>query len=148
MHEEIKKTAAAKTLKNNQWQLNVTLTPTCIWPCVNIVAKNSQHGWMLHAASTPCCMLLRAGRSCCAKFETGRVALRVAQIVIFKIELQISRLSPVTCTEAPLLIAYSNVVLFTGNFTITSYPLAKPCRTTIKLQLRATDNQRMECMIN
>ena len=93
-------------------------------------------------------MLLRAGRSCCAKFETGRVALRVAQIVIFKIELQISRLSPVTCTEAPLLIAYSNVVLFTGNFTITSYPLAKPCRTTIKLQVRAPDNQRMECMIN
>ena len=92
-------------------------------------------------------MLLRAGRSCCAKFETGRVALRVAQIVIFKIELQISRLSPVTCTEAPLLIAYSNVV-FTGNFTITSYPLAKPCRTTIKLQLRAVDNQSMECMIN
>ena len=55
-------------------------------------------------------MLLRAGRSCCAKFETGCVALRVAQIVIFKIEVQISRLSPVTCTEAPLLIAYSNVV--------------------------------------
>ena len=91
-------------------------------------------------------MSLRAVRSCCAKFETGCVALRVAQIVIFKIELQISRLSPVTCTEAPLLIAYSNVV-FTGNFTITSYPLAKPCRTTIKLQLRATDNQSMECMI-
>ena len=93
-------------------------------------------------------MLLRAGRSFGAKFETGRVALRVAQRVNFKnIQVQISRLSQVTCTEPPLLIVYSNVV-FTGNFTITSYPLAKPCRTTIKLQLRATENQRMKCMIN
>ena len=114
-----------------------------------LLPKNFQHCWMLHVASTPCYMLLRAGRSCCAKFETRRVALRVAQIVNFKtIEVQISRLLPVTRTEAPLLIAYSNVVLFTGNFTIRSYPLAKPCRTTIKLQVRAPDNQRMECMIN
>ena len=147
MHEEIKKTAAAKTLKNNQWQLKVTLTLHVSGSVLTLSPKTSLHCWMLHVASTPCCMLLRAGRSCCAKFETGCVALRVAQIVNFKIELLSSRLSPMTCTEAPLLIAYSNVV-FTGNFTITSYPLAKPCRTTIKLQLRATDNQRMECMIN
>ena len=140
MHEEIKKAAVAKTLKRKQL-LHVSASVLTLLP------KNSQHCWMLHVASTPCCMLLPAGRSCCAKFETGCVALRVAQIVIFKIELQISRLSPVTCTEAPLLITYSNVV-FTGNFTITSYPLAKPCRTTIKLQLRAVDNQSMECMIN
>ena len=66
-------------------------------------------------------MLLRAGGSCCAKFETGQkkkkygcVALPVVQIVIIKtIEVQISRLSQMTCTEPPLLIAYSNVV-FTG----------------------------------
>ena len=61
------------------------------------------------------------GACCCAKFETGQtkkkygcVALRVVQIVITKtIEVQISTLSQMTCTEPPLLIAYSNVV-FTG----------------------------------
>ena len=67
-------------------------------------------------------MLLRAGGTSCAKFETGQtkkkkygcVALRVVQIVIIKTtEVQISRLSQMTCTEPPLLIAYSNVV-FTG----------------------------------
>ena len=35
--------------------------------------KRTQHIWMLHVVSlcTPCCMLLRVGGSCCAKFETG-----------------------------------------------------------------------------
>ena len=48
------------------------------------------------------------------KKKYGCVALRVVQIVIIKTtEVQISRLSQMTCTEPPLLIAYSNVV-FTG----------------------------------
>ena len=40
-----------------------------------LLAKNSQHCWMLHVASvcTPCCMLLDVVACCCAKFETGKL---------------------------------------------------------------------------
>ena len=39
-----------------------------------LLANNSQHCGMLHVASvcTPCCMLLDAVGSCCAKLETGQ----------------------------------------------------------------------------
>ena len=40
-----------------------------------LLAKNSQHCWILHVASvcTACCMLLHFVGSCCAKFEVGQI---------------------------------------------------------------------------
>ena len=40
-----------------------------------LLAKNSQHCWILHVASfcTACCMLLHFVGSCCAKFEIGQI---------------------------------------------------------------------------
>ena len=72
-------------------RLSITLVPglqNALWSMVELIiikliikqtdarllAKNSQHCWILHVASvcTPCCMLLRVVGSCCAKFETSQ----------------------------------------------------------------------------
>ena len=52
--------------------------------CSKTPCKRTQHCWMLHVASvcTPCCMLFRVVRSCCAKFKTGQTLCQQLQIFL------------------------------------------------------------------